>query len=60
MFESGDSKRKRKLEEEKFLSTQKNSILRYLKPLNDANTQEIATNVTDCPHPNDIPHLEDS
>ena len=59
-FESGHDKRKRKLEEEKFLATQKNSILSYLKPLSDANTQEITTNVADCPYPDDNPHLEDS
>ena len=59
-FKSGHEKRKRKFEEEKFLATQKNSILRYLKPLSDANTQENATDVVDRLHPGINPHLEDS
>ena len=32
----------------------------YLKPLRDANTQDIVTNVAECPHVNDNPHLKDS
>ncbi|XP_065658996.1 zinc finger MYM-type protein 1-like [Hydra vulgaris] len=67
-FESGNNKRKRNLEEEKYHFLlkvtqnliQKNSILRHLKPLSDANTQEIATSkVAHRPHPDDTPHLED-
>ena len=44
----------------KLLANQKNSILRYLKPLSDASTQEIATYFEDRSHPDYNSQLEDS